>query len=256
MSDYRAVLYDDEYLRAEIFDEKELVRVYAFAPYKEFVHTKINGIDNYEKYVSKADVEILHDVWFALQFQNIRFSIDRIENNTIFVEGDLSSEQYEYFVEHLNLNLVNIDRGRYAFELSPEQAELFYVKKYFEGHNEVKECTFEELLQNYLKYRCRPRIDQLYLYIRNQFNLSEKVATNMIKNLSPYYDIMKEMQFTYRTGRMVGDKENPVRVEGYSAKDLLETGKLSPLGAYNYLVYLREEPKKALADLKAGLPRK
>lgn len=31
---------------------------------------------------------------------------------------------------------------------------------------------------------------------------------------------------------------------------------LSPLGAYNYLVYLIEDPERALADLKAGLPTK
>ena len=37
---------------------------------------------------------------------------------------------------------------------------------------------------------------------------------------------------------------------------LVEDFSLSPLGAYNYLIYLRENPQNALADLKAGLPRK
>ena len=31
---------------------------------------------------------------------------------------------------------------------------------------------------------------------------------------------------------------------------------LNSLGAYNYLIYLRENPNEALASLKAGLPIK
>ena len=43
---------------------------------------------------------------------------------------------------------------------------------------------------------------------------------------------------------------------GYTAETLHRDYNLSPLGAYNYLVYLKEDPNNALTDLKAGLPRK
>ena len=51
-------------------------------------------------------------------------------------------------------------------------------------------------------------------------------------------------------------EENAIVVEGYNAKMLFANYPLSELGAYKYLIYLREEPEAALADLKAGLPRK
>lgn len=47
---------------------------------------------------------------------------------------------------------------------------------------------------------------------------------------------------------------NPIKVEGFTAQHLATNYPLSALGAYNYLIYLREMPEKALADLKAGLP--
>ena len=47
---------------------------------------------------------------------------------------------------------------------------------------------------------------------------------------------------------------NPIKVEGLTAQHLATNYPLSALGAYNYLIYLREMPEIALADLKAGLP--
>ena len=42
--------------------------------------------------------------------------------------------------------------------------------------------------------------------------------------------------------------------EGYSVKRLKEETKLSMLGAFNYMVYLRRKPAEALEQLKNGLP--
>lgn len=46
------------------------------------------------------------------------------------------------------------------------------------------------------------------------------------------------------------------RIQGYSAEQLCRTTCLTPLGAFNYLIYLQERPEEALANLKAGLPRR
>lgn len=50
--------------------------------------------------------------------------------------------------------------------------------------------------------------------------------------------------------------EDGIIEHGYYASKLVEEFPLSPLGAYNYLIYLREDPEHALANLKAGLPKK
>ena len=43
---------------------------------------------------------------------------------------------------------------------------------------------------------------------------------------------------------------SPIKVEGYTAQQLNETTHLTVMGAYNYLIYLREDPKMALDNLK------
>ena len=50
--------------------------------------------------------------------------------------------------------------------------------------------------------------------------------------------------------------EDGIIEHGYYASKLVEEFPLSQLGAYNYLIYLREDPEHALANLKAGLPKK
>lgn len=49
---------------------------------------------------------------------------------------------------------------------------------------------------------------------------------------------------------------NPITVEGYNAKQLNKNTHLSVIGAYNYLIYLREDAKNALNNLRKGLPQK
>lgn len=51
-------------------------------------------------------------------------------------------------------------------------------------------------------------------------------------------------------------KKSLISVEGYDVKRLCNNYKLSQVGVYNFLIYLRENHKEALADLVAGLPRK
>lgn len=91
--------------------------------------------------------------------------------------------------------------------------------------------------------------------MRKAFSLSETGAVRALLKLQEYPDIWEEF--------MSGMEEepfcfpiSPVRVEGYSARDLKEGYPLSILGAYNYLIYLRHSPEQALQDLKDGLKRK
>lgn len=90
-------------------------------------------------------------------------------------------------------------------------------------------------------------------YALYHLHLSPARAAKAYKKLSEYPDILNEFYQYIMTETY---PQTPIEVEGYTAEYLVAHFPLSPLGAYNYLIYLREMPQKALADLKAGLPTK
>jgi hypothetical protein len=75
----------------------------------------------------------------------------------------------------------------------------------------------------------------------------------MIRDMALHRDIYKEFAYYVKCRHFVNE---PIVIEGFSAKDLYEKYPLSIMGAYNYLIYLKEDTENALADLKAGLPRR
>lgn len=99
--------------------------------------------------------------------------------------------------------------------------------------------------------------DKIITYLINIAKLTEKRALTSYEKLNQHEDILNEFancineeQFNYC--------DNGIIVEGYSAKSLKEKvgNKLSNLGVYNYLIYLREKPDEAKQNLDAGLPVK
>lgn len=94
-------------------------------------------------------------------------------------------------------------------------------------------------------------------FIYNGVNvaISEKRAVLTIKKLLQHQDIYAEF-VTSLTSEKYPDKNNAIIVEGYNAETLEKSYPLSMLGAYNYLIYLRNLPEEALENLKNGLPRK
>lgn len=97
------------------------------------------------------------------------------------------------------------------------------------------------------------RRDTIKSYLLSENDLSNRRADMTISKLAKHKDIYLEFSdyVAKRTFSVDG-----LSAEGYTAKMLNQNYPLSPLGAYNYLIYLREMPDKALADLKAGLPTK
>lgn len=91
-------------------------------------------------------------------------------------------------------------------------------------------------------------------YILHHMKLSQTRAEKSYEKIARHADIRKEF-YQY----IIDDEvftPNPIKVKGFTAQHLATNYPLSVLGAYNYLIYLREMPEKALADLKAGLPTK
>lgn len=80
------------------------------------------------------------------------------------------------------------------------------------------------------------------------------------KTWADTYEVLNGQQHTISIAQYIMDDEmfthNPIKDEGFTAQNLATNYPLSALGSYNYLIYLREMPGKALADLKTGLPTK
>lgn len=91
-------------------------------------------------------------------------------------------------------------------------------------------------------------------YMQFDRGMSEKRAKETLEKLDRHEDIKNELYDT------LINEAFPVSTRlvvcGYKAEDIWKTQKLSILGVYNYLIYLRENEKEALENLKAGLPKK
>lgn len=94
----------------------------------------------------------------------------------------------------------------------------------------------------------------VFEFIKEKSSLPEKRIEKMMKDLKIHFDLYSEIVEYLMNGNNYIKKM--IEVEGYNAKELSDNYKLSIVGAYNYLIYLREDSVSALADLKAGLPRR
>lgn len=91
-------------------------------------------------------------------------------------------------------------------------------------------------------------------YLRKEIGLTEKRVFQEYEGIKKHPDIENELALYIQNGCKTVP-ETPVVVEGFSAEKLYNQYPLSVVGAYNYLIYLREEPEEALDMLDRGLPR-
>lgn len=116
--------------------------------------------------------------------------------------------------------------------IMPELVKTFQRKTDF-----VKDIFYEVVLREYMMFaRAKSWTYSEILYNR----------------LQRYTDIRNEF-YDYIMNEQFSDK--PIMVEGYTVQSLCKQFGLSPLGAYNYLVYLRENKDIALKMLETGLPQ-
>lgn len=88
-------------------------------------------------------------------------------------------------------------------------------------------------------------------YLLHYVKDTQKRAEESYEILARHPDILKEFYLWIMNDEVFAKR--PIKVKGYTAKYLASHYPLSVLGAYNYLIYLREKPEEALANLKAGL---
>ncbi len=84
--------------------------------------------------------------------------------------------------------------------------------------------------------------EKVWQYLRNEKGNTEIVAERLIEKVEKYEDIAEEF------GRWLEERdyeaENPVTVNGYTAKQIYELAPgLDGIGVYNFLVTLRDDPE-------------
>ena len=118
-----------------------------------------------------------------------------------------------------------------------------------------KEITMESVVNYYdnqglcSKDTLRYSLIRDYLLTFDKYNEDRIMET--IEKLKKYGDIFFEFYDFVLYENF--PTEDGIEVEGYTAEKLCNTTMLNPLGAYNYLIYLRDNPEEALANLKSGL---
>ena len=139
--------------------------------------------------------------------------------------------------------------------LDSERGNVVDIKA-FDEESDAVEYAKETLNRRYLATKGISKEEMLCRYIQQKYGYSEKRSRVMVDQMLPYSDIFEEFFNYSRVGKFHKKDESQVEICGYTAEVLNRDFNLSPLGAYNFLVYLKEEPERAIADLMARLPRK
>lgn len=127
-----------------------------------------------------------------------------------------------------------------AREILSDHSKIKEIMVRYEGKIPWILSTFvDSAIRDYMFYECQ---------------LSEKIIKKNMEKLNRHTDIKMEFYETIMYEQF--PVNSPIEAEGYTAEQLKKATSLSLLGVYNYLIYLREEPERALKDLKNGLPRK
>ncbi len=124
------------------------------------------------------------------------------------------------------------------------------------------ELIYNENIYYYKKYgfliirnASEADIEIIRKYISEEFGLRDERLEKAVDKLTCYRDICEECLY-WINNKSFMKEDCCLKIEGLSARELCDSTYLKPIGAYNYLVSLRNNPTVALADLKAGLPRK
>jgi hypothetical protein len=189
----------------------------------------IQKMENYNKlptYITVSDIS------------ESQVKIDGIWQNVLYAWGILQKDNHYIYFKTDN------ERGYLSFT------------KCFDDENSVCEYVVSSFkIKNDASFESTP-LDMAVRYIEKKYGYSTKRAQKMVEQLSRHHDVFEEFQNYMHVGKFRKKDWTKVEVEGYTAEKLNAEYNLSPLGAYNYLVYLIEDPQNAISDLKKGLPKK
>ena len=94
-------------------------------------------------------------------------------------------------------------------------------------------------------------MDKIINYLMNEKKSSEKVAKTIAEKFQKHDDIKTELIY-WLDNRIFKDSDL-VFVEGYNAKSIMELNpKFDVIGAYSYLISLRDNPQQAKKFIEEG----
>lgn len=135
-------------------------------------------------------------------------------------------------------------------ELSENKIFEEFYQEVFERLRSLRYVTInisKQVIQTSEEYVCN--------FLQKKYHISKFDAKDIWHDLKYDFHVLNEVKYFTLNNKFVPSNDC-YKVEGYSAQDIYEKTYLTEIGAYNYLIYLKEDPEQALKDLKNGLPRK
>lgn len=168
------------------------------------------------------------------------------DKNQIFLNGCWQNVIYAWSI------LFDGEKWKYV-ETDSDRGYVSRLES-FTSENEAVEYAKDVLNKKCLASKGNSKFEMLQRYIQQKYGYSNKIASSMLDKMILHEDIFEEFFNYARVGKFCKNNKTQTQVCGYTAEMLYRDYNLSPLGAYNYLVYLTEDSVNALADLQAGLP--
>lgn len=146
---------------------------------------------------------------------------------------------------------INITNVNFLKDLKGKASFLIVT----DGPNNLCFLNINQVIEDIMTYNTTKCMrDNVLFNLIEKYNMSYNRAMKNYWSLYDSPDILLEFYNFILTGKY--PEVNGVQVEGYTAERLSKETYLSPIGCYNYLIYLRDNPKQALDDLNKGLPTK
>lgn len=115
---------------------------------------------------------------------------------------------------------------------------------------------FWEVFGTYIPLREEDRRLTVIQYCEDNNFMTVAQAEKQYNKLEKHSDLLNEFCYFIRTGNFKRLDPIVATSRKISAEQLCMTTRLTPLGAYNYMISLRETPQRALEALDKGLPVK
>ena len=143
--------------------------------------------------------------------------------------------------------------GKWKYVETDDERGYVSVLKEFDDEESAVKCAKRHLNIYYLtSFKYGTVKDTLRRYLQKNYNCSEKQSYVVVKQISRYRNALEEFFDYVFWEKFCKRNEEPIEVCGYTAEILNRNYKMSPLEAYLFLVRLKRNPEKALADLKVA----
>lgn len=146
---------------------------------------------------------------------------------------------------------------RYVYLETDQERGYISVVKEFENNESLEQyiCNRFTIIANASR-DSNSKEEMAVRFVQQKYKYSEKQSRRMVAQIAKHKEIFEEFFNYIRVSKLCKKDGTQVSIGGYTAEKLMNENNLTALGAYNYLVYLLEEPEEALKDLKKGLPKK